>query len=255
MANKSILKRKPIIAGNWKMHGSRASIKLLLEGIKNQVNTQAEVIVFPPYVFLEQTEKTLTGSNIAWGAQNVSDKQAGAFTGEISAAMLADFNCRYVLIGHSERRSLYHESDQLVAEKYKAVLAANMTPIICVGETLEQRKAGQTLEIIQKQLAPIVNYGINHLQQAVIAYEPVWAIGTGQTAAPEMAQEVHSQIRAFIASYAANIAENIRILYGGSVKLDNAATLFKMPDIDGGLIGGASLNVDEFVGIVKCKLF
>jgi triosephosphate isomerase len=247
--------RKYIIAGNWKMHGSKASVSELLDGIKAEAEhiTNVEWIVFPPYPFLVQAENLLANTNIAWGAQNLSDKLSGAYTGEVSAAMLKDFNCKYVLVGHSERRTLYGEDNDLVAAKFKTACETGLIPILCIGETLEERKVGITEEIITKQLNTVLNLdkGIEYLARAIIAYEPVWAIGTGVTATPEQAQEMHKKIRSLLAAKNVNIAEQIRILYGGSVKPDNAKDLFAMPDIDGGLIGGASLKATDFLEIGK----
>jgi triosephosphate isomerase len=247
--------RKYIIAGNWKMHGSKASVTELLDGIKAEAEhiTNVEWIVFPPYPFLAQAENLLANTNIAWGAQNLCDKTSGAYTGEVSAAMLKDFNCKYVLVGHSERRTLYGEDNDLVAAKFKTACETGLIPILCIGETLEERKIGMTEEIVTKQIEAVLNLdkGIEYLARAIIAYEPVWAIGTGVTATPEQAQEMHKKIRALLAAKNVNIAEQIRILYGGSVKPDNAKQLFAMPDIDGGLIGGASLKATDFLEIGK----
>jgi triosephosphate isomerase len=223
------------------MNGSKTSVKELLEGIKTgaQSITNVDWIVFPPYPFLAQTENLLTNTNVAWGAQNLSDKASGAYTGEVSGAMLKDFGCQYVLVGHSERRALFGEDNELLAAKFVAALEVELTPIFCVGETLEQRENNLTQQVVTNQINAILNKGI---EKAIIAYEPVWAIGTGVTATPEQAQEVHQDIRS-------QIGENIQILYGGSVKPDNAAALFAMPDIDGGLIGGASLKANDFLEI------
>jgi len=245
--------RRPIIAGNWKMNGTRASVQELLQDVKKGAADVRDVewIVFPPFLFLEQTEKLLSDTNIAWGAQNLSDKLSGAYTGEVSATMLKDFGCRYVLVGHSERRSIYGEDNELVASKFVAACDAGLIPILCVGETLEERKIGRTQEMVGEQVNAVLklNNGIQRLCNAVIAYEPVWAIGTGIVATSEQAQQVHQNIRAQIAKIDANIAQQIRILYGGSVKPDNAKALFSMPDIDGGLIGGASLKASDFLEI------
>lgn len=245
--------RKKLIAGNWKMHGSKAGVQTLLEELvqgSDRVH-KAELAVFPPYVFLEQAQRILSGTKITWGAQNVAIEASGAFTGEISAGMLREFGCHYVLVGHSERRTLYGETNAIVAAKYQAAIAAELSPVVCVGETLQQREEGLTYDVLYAQLNAIFvsDNGVANLSQAVIAYEPVWAIGTGLTATPEMAQEVHAQIRRWVAEYDKTIAQNLRILYGGSVKRDNAAALLAMPDIDGGLIGGASLNAVEFLDI------
>lgn len=247
--------RNYIIAGNWKMNGAKKSVTELLDGIKAEAQTitNVEWIVFPPYPFLAQTENLLTTTNIAWGAQNLSDKLSGAYTGEISADMLKDFGCKYVLVGHSERRTLYHEDDELVVAKFMTAYEAGLIPILCIGETLEERKIGITEEIVTRQLNAVLNLdkGIEYLARAIIAYEPVWAIGTGVMATPQQAQEMHNKIRSQISKQNANLAQQIRILYGGSVKPDNAKQLFAMPDIDGGLIGGASLKATDFLEIGK----
>lgn len=247
--------RQPMVAGNWKMYGSRASVAQLLNAIK-QGSAQiqgVELVVFPPYLFIEQASVALANSQIAWGAQNVSAQVEGAFTGEISPNMLVDFGCRYVLVGHSERRTLYGETNIIVAEKFAAALAAGLKPVLCVGETLAEREASKTEQVIQQQLAAVLSLkgGVDLFSKAVIAYEPVWAIGTGQTAKPEQAQAVHQFIRRQIAELDKNVAQRLRILYGGSVKRANAKELFLMPDIDGGLIGGASLDANEFLDIAR----
>lgn len=252
--------RTPTVIGNWKMNGARAMASQLLQEVITQAKEVEgiELVVLPPFVYLDMTERLLAGTQIKWGAQNFYHQTSGAFTGEISANMLTDFNCQYVLVGHSERRTLFGESDHTVAQKYSTAIHADLIPIICVGETLDERKAGITKQIISCQLGTIFAspFGVESLMRAVIAYEPVWAIGTGLSAEPETAQEVHAYIRQLIAENAGKeIADGIRILYGGSVKLQNAAALFAMPDIDGGLIGGASLDANEFIGIAKlCKL-
>lgn len=244
--------RNFIIAGNWKMYGSKASVAKLLEGIKagsNQVKN-AQLVVFPPAVFLQQVETALQNTSVAWGAQNVSQHPEGAFTGEIAAPMLVDFHCTYVLLGHSERRKLYGENDACVAAKFSAAKDAGLIPVLCVGETLEERQAGQTEVVIQQQINAVLHpQGIESFREAVIAYEPVWAIGTGLSATPEQAQAVHYAIRQQLAAHDQNIAQQISILYGGSVKKDNAKGLFAMADVDGALIGGASLNAEEFIEI------
>jgi triosephosphate isomerase len=241
-----------IIAGNWKMHGSKTSVAHLLKSIKASYQDVKDVqfVVFPPAIFLEQVEQTLQGSDIAWGAQNLSEHSQGAFTGEISANMLLDFHCKYVLIGHSERRKLYGETNEGVAQKFVAAKQAGLIPVLCVGETLDQRQAGQTAALIREQIeAVLAKQGIELFQQAVIAYEPVWAIGTGQSASPEQAQAVHKAIREQLAQENQDIANQLPILYGGSVKRDNAQALFAMPDVNGALIGGASLDAAEFIEI------
>jgi len=236
--------RVRLVAGNWKMHGSRASNSALLDALVAGLGrgSAVEVAVCPPYPYLEQVSQRLAGTPIAWGAQNVSEHAQGAYTGEVSAAMIKDFGCRYAIVGHSERRQLYCESDAQAAAKFSAAQAVGITPILCVGETLEQREAGRTEEVVARQLEAIlksIDFG-----DAVLAYEPVWAIGTGRNATPEQAQAVHAFLRARLSS-------GVRILYGGSVKASNAAAIFAMPDIDGGLIGGASLAAKEFVEIVR----
>ena len=245
--------RRKLVAGNWKMHGSLAENEALLAGVlAGMANVKAGVAVCVPFPYLAQTQARLAGSAVAWGAQNLSEHGKGAFTGEVSAAMLNDFGCRYVVVGHSERRVLYVESDPVVAAKYAAAQAAGLTPILCVGETLAEREGGITEAVVGRQLDAVLGTsGVGSLGDAVIAYEPVWAIGTGKTASPEQAQAVHAFIRAKIRSLDAAIADNLVIQYGGSVKGSNAAELFAQPDIDGGLIGGASLNAEDFLAICR----
>lgn len=241
--------RKKLVAGNWKMHGSLAENAALLGAIKPALQG-IEAAVCVPFPYLGQAQAALAGSSIAWGAQNLSEQTKGAFTGEVSAAMLVDFGCRYVIVGHSERRSLYGESDELVAKKYVAAQAAGLTPILCVGELLAEREAGVTEAVVARQLdAVIAVAGVASFARAVVAYEPVWAIGTGKTATPVQAQEVHAAIRTRLAAADANAAAQARLLYGGSVKPSNAAELFGQADIDGGLIGGASLQAGDFLAI------
>jgi triosephosphate isomerase len=243
--------RKKLVAGNWKMHGSLAENAALLAAIKPALSG-IEAVVCVPFPYLAQVQATLGGSSIAWGAQNVSEQAKGAFTGEVSAAMLLDFGCQYVIVGHSERRSLYGESDELVASKYMAAQAARLTPILCVGESLNERESGVTEAVIARQLDAVIKAaGVASLTKAVMAYEPVWAIGTGKTATPEQAQAVHAFIRGKIAALDADVAAQLVIQYGGSVKAANAAELMAQPDIDGGLIGGASLVADEFIAICR----
>ncbi|HEY8510042.1 MAG TPA: triose-phosphate isomerase [Steroidobacteraceae bacterium] len=246
--------RRPIVAGNWKMHGSRAENAVLIEEITAQLpaNAAAQCIVCPPFVYLQEVGRMLRGSTVELGAQNVCAEAQGAFTGEVSAAMLKDVGCEYVIVGHSERRLLYRESDQLVARKFAAAQSKGLIPILCVGEQLTERESGRTNEVVARQLDAVLELcGAESLANAVIAYEPVWAIGTGRNATPEQAQEVHAMIRARIAARNDKIAAETRILYGGSVKAGNAAELFAMPDVDGGLIGGASLKADEFLAILS----
>jgi triosephosphate isomerase len=244
--------RKPLVAGNWKMHGNRAeATRLVGELITRGVGRGgAEVVVCPPYVYLAEVRSQLDGSRIGLGAQDVCAEESGAHTGEVSAAMLVDTGCRYVIVGHSERRALYRESDDLVARKFVAAGRHALTPILCVGESLAERESDATRTVILRQLdAVISSAGIGAFAAAVIAYEPVWAIGTGRTATPAQAQEVHALIRGRIVEKDATIGASLRVLYGGSVKAGNAAELFAMPDVDGGLIGGASLKADEFGSI------
>ena len=244
--------RKPLVAGNWKMNGTRESARTLLDGIKAgaMAVNGAELAVCVPFVFLQQVQEILAGSPIAWGGQDLSKEPKGAFTGDVSAAMLLEFGCRYVIVGHSERRTLHGESDAEVAEKTAAALEAGLTPIVCVGETLEEREQGVTNDVVGRQLdAVLARVGSAGLGRCVVAYEPVWAIGTGRTATPEQAQEVHAFIRARVAADDAAVAEGLKILYGGSMKPDNAAELCAKPDIDGGLIGGASLVAEDFLAI------
>ncbi len=244
--------RQPLVAGNWKMNGSRESIKQLIAGIRQGAGSvqAAALAVCPPFVYLAEVREQLQGSNIALGAQNLCDHDSGAYTGEVAGPMLNEFGCRYVIVGHSERRNIYGESDELVARKFAAARKAGLVPILCVGELLEEREAGTTEAVVARQLEAVLKLeGVAALAQAVVAYEPVWAIGTGRTASPQQAQDVHRFIRGRIAGHDGTIAEGLRILYGGSVKASNAAELFRMADIDGGLIGGASLQAEEFLNI------
>lgn len=243
--------RNKLVIGNWKMHGSLADNLGLLHQVRaGATELQAGVAVCVPYPYLAQARSALDGSAVSWGAQDVSEYKSGAYTGEVSAAMLVDFGCRYVLVGHSERRSFYGDTDQVVAAKAAAALAQGLTPVVCVGETLEEREAGITAAVVGRQLdAVLERCGVAALAKAVLAYEPVWAIGTGKTASPAQAQEVHQQIRARVAAQNAQVAAGVQILYGGSVKPGNAAELFAQADIDGGLIGGASLVAKDFLAI------
>jgi triosephosphate isomerase len=241
--------RRPLVAGNWKMHGSRTTNEALLAELEMSLKQDwpIDIAVFPPYVYVSDAARILEGSRIAVGAQDVCAESGGAFTGQVSASMLKDVGCSYVIVGHSERRRWYHEDDALVARKFAAVLQARLTPVLCVGETLEEREAKHTEAVIARQLdAVIAMHGVGGFAHAILAYEPVWAIGTGRTASPEQAQAVHSFLRDRIHAQDAKIARHLRILYGGSVKAGNAAELFSMPDVDGGLVGGASLSADEF---------
>ena len=244
--------RKGLVAANWKMHGQRLSNAALLEALKAGLENDPgiEVLVCPPAVYLDQVKGLLEGSQISLGAQNVHSEDKGAFTGELSAAMLAEAGCTHVIIGHSERRELFGESDAFIAEKFSAAQAGGLVPILCIGETQQQREAGETETVVLQQLDAVLGHvGIEAFSSAVIAYEPVWAIGTGLTATPDQAQEVHALIRGRLAEHDAGVAEATRLLYGGSVKGANAAELFAKPDIDGGLVGGASLVAEDFLTI------
>jgi triosephosphate isomerase len=242
--------RRKLVVGNWKMYGSHKANAELLEGVLGARPFGCDVAVCVPFPFLSEAAVTLATSDIRWGAQDVSAHEQGAYTGEVSAAMLAEFGCRYAIVGHSERRAYHHEGDQLVADKAKAALARGVTPIVCVGETLAEREAGHTDAIVKRQLSAVVHALAHCIGEIVVAYEPVWAIGTGRTATPEQAQQVHALLRAQLHA-ATPHADAMKILYGGSVKPDNAASLFAQPDIDGGLIGGASLKATDFVAICR----
>jgi triosephosphate isomerase len=249
--------RQPLVAGNWKMNGDNASTESLVNGIisgRDDV-TNAEVLICPPYILIPRAASVLErrgAANIAIGAQDLDINANGAYTGQISASMLKDAGCSYVIIGHSERRSIYGESDADVAEKFKVAQAGGLIPVVCVGETLAEREANETESVVARQLDAVIDAaGVEALADSVIAYEPVWAIGTGMTATPEQAQDVHAFIRNRIAGLNADVAAGVRILYGGSMKPDNAESLIGMADIDGGLIGGASLDAESFLGICK----
>lgn len=245
--------RKKLVAGNWKMHGSLRQNEALLERLRAEAGgLTCEVVVCPPFPYLAQAQALLEGSAVAWGAQSLSEFAQGAHTGEVSAGMLCDLGCRYVLVGHSERRSLYGESDSVVAGKFEAAVRAGLVPVLCVGETLSERESGVTGDVVRRQLDAVLDrVGVAGLASAVLAYEPVWAIGTGMTATPEQAQAVHALIRSHLAARGSGAASAIRILYGGSVKPQNAVELFGQPDVDGGLIGGAALVADDFLAICQ----
>ncbi|MCR4304783.1 MAG: triose-phosphate isomerase [Gallionella sp.] len=246
--------RRKLVAGNWKMHGAFAQNAMLLDALRSGTASISNVdcAVCVPFPYLFQAQQKLSGSAVRWGAQDVHQMDKGAYTGEVSAAMLRDFGCSYVIVGHSERRAYYAESSHLVAEKFLAAQQAGIIPVLCVGETLEQREKGITEDIVAEQLDALIQLGgVQALRNAVVAYEPVWAIGTGKTATAAQAQAVHKFIRQRVASHDGQIATGLCILYGGSVKANNAAELFAMPDIDGGLIGGASLVADEFLAICR----
>lgn len=241
--------RQKLVIGNWKMHGSLAANAALLEGIK-AAPARAKLAVCAPFPYLAQCQTLLSGSQVAWGAQDVSAEARGAFTGEVAASMLGEFGCGYALVGHSERRTYHGETDAVVAAKALRALEFDIVPVVCVGETLAEREAGQTDAVVGRQLQAVLDaLSIEQLGRIVLAYEPVWAIGTGKTATSAQAQEVHAALRARVAAKDAGVAARMAILYGGSVKPDNAAELFSMSDIDGGLIGGASLKADDFLAI------
>lgn len=242
--------RKKLVVGNWKMHGSRAANAQLLAGLKEAGPWNADVAVCVPFPYIAETALALTGTAIAYGSQDCSAHEQGAYTGEVSSAMLHDIGCRYAIVGHSERRAYHAESDQLVADKAKAALAHGVTPIVCVGETRAEREVGQTEAVVKRQLAAVIHTLGHCCGEMVVAYEPVWAIGTGLTATPAEAQAVHAVLRAQLHA-ATDRSAVMRLLYGGSVKADNAAELFGQPDIDGGLIGGASLKAADFAAICR----
>jgi triosephosphate isomerase len=245
--------RVKIAAGNWKMNGSRTQTAALITALReNLAGGHGEVILCPPYVYLSEAAALLDGTGISLGAQDVAVEDSGAFTGEVAGSMLADVGCSHVIVGHSERRALFGEDDAVVAAKFAAAQRNGLVPIFCVGETLEERQSGITEEVVGRQLQAVLDHaGVAALARAVIAYEPVWAIGTGMTATPEQAQAVHAFVRGRIAAEDATIADSVRILYGGSVKSSNAGDLFSMPDVDGGLVGGASLDAQDFAGICR----
>ena len=242
--------RRKIVAGNWKLHGTRDFATNLVSEIAKSPVQGVDLVVLPPLPYLGDLIEDFEGTPLAFGAQDVSSNQQGAFTGEVSAGMLVDVGAKYGLVGHSERRSLFGESDVIVAAKFVAAQKAGLVPVLCVGETLAERESGQTMAVVARQLDAVVGFaGVEALGAAVVAYEPVWAIGTGLTATPGQAQEVHAALRALVAGKNMELAAGLRILYGGSVKADNAASLFAMRDIDGALVGGASLVADEFLRI------
>jgi triosephosphate isomerase len=245
---------KKLIVGNWKMNGSLASNEALLQGFQQGLEAADQsvmVAVCASAPYLPQLQQLLGQGPIAWGAQDVSAHESGAYTGEVSAAMLRDFGCRYAIVGHSERRQYHGETDEVVAAKAQRALAAGITPIVCVGETLAERDAGQTEAVVKRQLAAVIHTVGHCSSEIVVAYEPVWAIGTGRTATPEQAQAVHHVLRAQVAAATVNAEQRVHILYGGSMNAANAASLLAMPDIDGGLIGGASLKVPDFLQIIR----
>lgn len=251
--------RTPLVAGNWKMNGSRGSIEELVAGIKNQLSelsgAQLEILLCPPAIYIPQVVDSCSGTGLMVGGQNAAAHESGAYTGEISPVFLKDFGCSHVILGHSERRQLFAETDELIAEKFELAQREGLTPVLCIGETQAQRESGETFAVVQQQLLAVMDkLGVKALENSVLAYEPVWAIGTGLTATPEQAQEVHQQIRSLVAEQDESVANGLRILYGGSVKASNAASLFACPDIDGGLIGGASLDASEFMAICQAAV-
>ena len=244
--------RGKVVAGNWKLNGSLAANEALLKALLRDVrNDAAACVVCVPFPYLSQAREILRGTPIAWGAQDCSRFDKGAYTGEVSGAMIAEMGARYAIVGHSERRTLFGDTDAIVVEKFAAARRAGLTPIFCVGETLEERERGATNEVLARQVDALLGKGAQQLEGAVIAYEPVWAIGTGKTATSQQAQDAHDFIRKRVAAKETSVAARVPILYGGSVKAANAAELFAMPDVDGGLVGGASLVAEEFVAIWK----
>ena len=246
--------RRTLIAGNWKMNGSLSSIEELINGIKGGLTdvTNADMAVCPPAVYISKVNELIGDAKIGLGSQNICDQESGAFTGELAPSMLKEFNCSYAIIGHSERRSLYGESDELVAKRFAMAVQSGITPLFCIGETLEERESGVMEDVVSRQLDAVIDtQGIEAIGQCVIAYEPVWAIGTGVTASPEQAQAVHAFIRSKLAALSTEVAEKVQILYGGSMNAGNAKELLSQPDIDGGLIGGAALKAGDFLAIGK----
>lgn len=242
--------RRKLVVGNWKMHGSHPANAQLLTALSAARPFGCDVAVCVPFPYLSETAVSLAGTDLRWGAQDCSAHEQGAYTGEVSASMLAEFGCRYAIVGHSERRAYHHEGDALVADKAKAALARGVTPIVCVGETLEQREAGQTDAVVKRQLSAVIHALAHCAGEMVVAYEPVWAIGTGKTATPAQAQEVHAFVRGRLKELWGSAADSVRVLYGGSVKPDNIAALMANEDIDGALVGGASLSPESFAKIV-----
>lgn len=247
--------RKKLVAANWKMNGRFDTVFTLLEPLVTQPVDGVDVLICPPFPYLAPAVSILQNSKIRLGAQNVCLETDGAFTGEVSAGMLADCGCSHVIVGHSERRTIFAENDKTVAAKFRQAQAAGLTPILCIGETQAQREAGETETVVAAQIQAVVDeVGVAALQNAVLAYEPIWAIGTGLSATPEQAQQVHAFIRQYLAELDENCADSLIILYGGSVKADNCASLFSQPDIDGGLIGGASLKASSFQAICQAAV-
>ena len=248
------MKRQQLVMGNWKMNGSNAMVDALLDELIDACPDVLDCtcVLFPPALYLPRVSALLKGTPIAWGAQNVYPKNSGAFTGELSSPMLKDYDCRYVLVGHSERRHVFHEDVKFVAEKFHQVKDHDMIPVLCVGETLLERQEGRTKHVLESQLRAVYRNGLSDFQGCVVAYEPVWAIGTGQTATPNEAQAAHAFIREVVGGLNSEAAQALSIVYGGSVNETNAHALFSMPDVDGGLVGGASLHAQQFLEIVTC---
>ncbi len=251
--------RQQLVMGNWKMNGTLDSIRGLLDdllqGLPDKTEALPEVVVFPPAIYLPEVCERLRGSSIQWGAQNIYSEEKGAYTGELSPLMLKDYGCTYVLVGHSERRTLFHESEKCVAKKFHRVKEHDMIPVLCVGETESEREKGLTMSVLETQLRAVSRSGTGDFQSCVVAYEPVWAIGTGKTATPEDAEAVQARIREIVDRLAPGDAATLPIVYGGSVNEKTAEALFAMPNIDGGLVGGASLNAKQFLDIVTCIKF
>jgi len=247
--------RRALVAANWKMHGDRAFIKELVKDLMPALAggiNGVDIVICPPFPYLQLADSLINGVEIVLGAQNIATKESGAFTGEVSGNMLADFRVRYVIVGHSERRILMSESDEIVAEKFKSAQLSGLIPVLCVGETLAERDRGVAEQVVSQQLAAVIERSnISVFDRAVIAYEPVWAIGTGRSASVDQAQQMHASIRKMVAMHNAEVAQSVQIIYGGSVSAENAAELFAQPDIDGGLVGGASLNADSFIRICQ----
>ncbi len=247
--------RRSLVAGNWKMHGSSETITKLLQALVKEIGAglhDVDMVVCPSAPYLQLSQNLIEGSELMLGAQDVHSQAAGAYTGEVSASMLTDFAVRYVIVGHSERRQLAGETDDLVAKKFAAVRANDMCPVLCLGESLKERESGSAEEVVAKQLSAVLETsGVEVMTRAVIAYEPVWAIGTGQTATPDQAQQMHRFIRDLVSRHSRKVADQVRVIYGGSVNAGNARELFAQTDIDGGLVGGASLKADEFITICK----
>jgi len=251
------MSRQRIVAGNWKMNGSLDANSSLLAEIKAALPElpSVEVVVFPSLPYLAQVQAICTGSSVKWGAQDLSRFSAGAYTGDVSASMLSDFGCQYVLVGHSERRALFGDSDAVVAEKFLSAVRAGLMPILCVGETLAEREAGVSEQTVSRQLSAVMDVcDLDEFDGCVVAYEPVWAIGTGKTPSPDEVQSIHAAIRQRVAAKSVAVANGLRILYGGSVKAENASSFFAMPDVDGGLVGGASLVASDFLPIVRSAM-